>query len=190
MARWEPNARDRLATAALDLFAERGYEGTTAADIASRAGLAKSTFFRHFADKREVLFSGQELLNEAFTAAIAAAPPDAPPTALLHTALEATAPAFSDERRPWILKRQSVINGNDELRERELLKRDSMTAALRAALEARGLDPHEAALVAEVGHLAFRTAFARWTTPTNTKDFATLAREEVDAVAAAAAILV
>ena len=74
MARWEPNARERLERAALALFAENGYDATTVAQIADRAGLTKSTFFRHFADKREVLFGGQERLTEAFTSAIGTAP--------------------------------------------------------------------------------------------------------------------
>ena len=67
MARWEPNARERLERAALALFTERGFDATTVAEIADRAGLTKSTFFRHFADKREVLFGGQDLLVQLFS---------------------------------------------------------------------------------------------------------------------------
>src|SRR5215475_15901747 len=77
MSRWEPNARERLERAALDLFAEQGYDATTVAGIADRAGLTKSTFFRHFADKREVLFGGQDMLVSAFSDAIRAAPSSA-----------------------------------------------------------------------------------------------------------------
>src|ERR1039458_8546224 len=73
MARWEPNARERLVRAALDLFTEQGYDATTVNEIADRAGLTKTTFFRHFPDKREVLFAGQDvharLLADAITAA-------------------------------------------------------------------------------------------------------------------------
>jgi hypothetical protein len=58
MTRWEPNARGRLEQAALALYGERGFENTTVAEIAARAGLTERTFFRHFADKREVLFAG------------------------------------------------------------------------------------------------------------------------------------
>ncbi|MEV4350123.1 helix-turn-helix domain-containing protein [Actinoplanes sp. NPDC049596] len=189
MARWEPNARERLAASALDLFVERGYEGTTAAEIATRAGLGKSTFFRHFADKREVLFSGQELLNDAFATAIAACPPTASPLDLLHAALAAAARAFTPERRDFVTKRQSVIEQNTELRERELLKRAAMTDALTTALRARDVDPQLAALAAEIGSLAFRTAFARWLDPANDRDYAELARDELTALSKAAATL-
>ncbi|GAA0496716.1 TetR family transcriptional regulator [Paractinoplanes deccanensis] len=189
MARWEPNARERLASSALDLFAERGYEGTTAAEIAARAGLAKSTFFRHFADKREVLFAGQDLIGEAFAAAMRACPPSATPRELLHAALAAAAFAFGDERRAWVVRRQAVIDDNTELRERELLKRASLTAALESALRERGLGERLAALAAEVGSLAFRGAFARWIAPSNARGYAELAREELDALASAAASL-
>ncbi|MER7370487.1 helix-turn-helix domain-containing protein, partial [Nonomuraea wenchangensis] len=79
MGRWEPNARGRLEEAALELYGERGYEQTTVAEIARRAGLTERTFFRHFADKREVLFGGGTLLEERLTAAVAAAPDSAGP---------------------------------------------------------------------------------------------------------------
>jgi hypothetical protein len=98
MARWEPNARQRLERAALALFTEHGYDATTVAEIADRAGLTKSTFFRHFADKREVLFGGQDLLTELFTEAIRTAPPSATTADCLAAALQAAAAAFTPDR--------------------------------------------------------------------------------------------
>ncbi|XVV17306.1 TetR/AcrR family transcriptional regulator [Actinoplanes sp. CA-131856] len=189
MARWEPNARERLAASALDLFVERGYEGTTAAEIATRAGLAKSTFFRHFTDKREVLFAGGELLSEAFVTAIESSPAGTPPLKLVQAALEAAAFPFNAERRDWVVKRQTVIAANTELLERELLKQAAMTEAMTTALRSRGLDPRAAAVTAELGTLAFRAAFTRWIAPGNDRDFAALAREELTATAEAAATL-
>ncbi|XVU20768.1 TetR/AcrR family transcriptional regulator [Actinoplanes sp. CA-054009] len=189
MARWEPNARERLAASALDLFVERGYEGTTASEIASRAGLAKSTFFRHFTDKREVLFSGGEQLSEAFVTAIRSCPPGTTPLSLLGAALQAASHPFNPDRRDWVVKRQTVIAANTELQERELLKQAAMTEAMTTALQARGLPARAAAVTAELGSLAFRAAFTRWIAPSNTRDFADLAREELTATAEAATAL-
>src|SRR5437764_15351745 len=115
MARWEPNARERLERAALALFAENGYDATTVAQIADRAGLTKSTFFRHFADKREVLFGGQDVLAERFTTAIATAPAAATTIDCLAAALAAAAFAFTAERHDLAPQRRAVIAANSEL---------------------------------------------------------------------------
>src|SRR5262245_15565268 len=119
MARWEPGAPERLQQAALELFAARGYEQTTAADIAQSVGLTERTFFRHFSDKREVLFYGQQLLTDAFLAGIAAAPPEASPIASVAGAVQSAAAFFPDERRSQSRIRQSVIAQNAALQERE-----------------------------------------------------------------------
>ena len=118
MARWEPNARERLERAALALFAEHGYDATTVAQIADRAGLTKSTFFRHFADKREVLFGGQDFLAEVFSEAIRTAPPAATITGCLAAALEAAAPAFTPERHDLAPQRRAIIAAHTDLQAR------------------------------------------------------------------------
>lgn len=190
MARWEPNAQERLTQAALELFVDQGYDKTTVAEITERAGLTKRTFFRHFADKREVLFLGQEALTRLFTDAIAAAPASAGPLEAVAAALEASAEAFGPERREFVLRRQSVVAAHDELRERELLKMARLTAAMADELRARGVPDPTAGLVAELGSLAFSTAFARWVEPSCREGFAELARtalEELRAVAASLA---
>ncbi|WP_218671072.1 helix-turn-helix domain-containing protein [Microbispora sp. GKU 823] len=74
MARWQPETTQRLVVAAVDLFTEQGYDATTVAQIAERAGVTKSTFFRHFADKREVLVAGQETLSRLLAEGIAERP--------------------------------------------------------------------------------------------------------------------
>jgi AcrR family transcriptional regulator len=175
MARWEPNARERLERAALALFAENGYDATTVAQIADRAGLTKSTFFRHFADKREVLFGGQERLTEAFTTAIGAAPPSATATDCLAAALEAVEVVFTPQRHEIAHQRQAVIEAHSELQERELLKMARLGLAVADALRARGADGITARLAAEVGMLAFSTAFARWAAPGNEEPFPPIA---------------
>src|SRR5215217_249946 len=119
MARWEPNAEGRLREAAMELFLERGYEQTTVADIAERAGLTSRTFFRYFADKREVLFVSSEAFEQPLVDALEAAPPDAPPMAAVAAALAAFAEMVGGNRERS-RTRQAVIDSSAELREREL----------------------------------------------------------------------
>jgi AcrR family transcriptional regulator len=176
MARWEPHARERLERAALALFVERGYDATTVSDIAERAGLTKSTFFRQFADKREVLSSGQDILIDVFRNAIANAPPSANAIDWLSAALESAEPLFTPERHKLALQRRAVVAANSELQERELLKRARMSSAIADALRDRGVDEMAARLAAEMGVLAFSTAFARWANPGNRTPYTTIVR--------------
>src|SRR5882757_6173523 len=132
MARWEPDSRGRLEQAALALFGERGFENTTVAEIAARAGLTERTFFRYFADKREVLFSGSGILQDLLVSAVASAPDASAPIDAIAAALE-TAGARLQERREFAWQRQTVIAANAELQERELIKLASLAAALADA---------------------------------------------------------
>jgi AcrR family transcriptional regulator len=161
MSRWQPNARGRLEQAALDLYLERGFDQTTVAEIAERAGFTERTFFRYFADKREVLFGGQERLRELYVRAIEAAPNTAAPIEAVAAALESATPVFQ-ERHALARQRQAVIDANAGLQERELLKSVALASAMADALRRRGVADPDASLAAEVGLLAFRTAFARW----------------------------
>jgi len=187
VARWKPNARERLSQAALDLFAERGYEDTTVIDIAQRAGLGKTTFFRHFQDKREVLF-GDGTLDALLAEMIAAAPPDASPLDAMTGALDALGQhSFTALRREFIARRQAVIVANPELQEREALKNLGLTASMSKALMERGVPEVTARVTAELGALASRIAFERWSESTSGEDFSTalrLALDEVHAVSA------
>ena len=162
MSRWAPNARERLETAALDLFVENGYEETTVAEIADRAGLNRATFFRHFADKREVLFGGEDVLAGLFADAIRAAPPGATLTECLRAALAAAGIAMTPQRRAAAAQRRLVVAANSELQERGLLKHARVTKSITAALRERGTDELTARLGAEIGMLAFSVAFERW----------------------------
>src|SRR5690348_679579 len=138
MVRWEPNARGRLEEAALALYAERGFDQTTVAEIAERAGLTERTFFRHFADKREVLFWGQAALAEFLVTAVAEAPESASPMEAVGAGLLALGPFFEDRRIP-ARQRQSVIAANPSLQERELMKLSTLATTLADALRARGV---------------------------------------------------
>ncbi|MCE3032842.1 TetR family transcriptional regulator [Streptomyces sp. CMSTAAHL-2] len=185
MGRWEPNTRERLAKAALDLYGERGFEQTTVAEIAKSAGLTERTFFRHYADKREVLFSGAIELEELFTRAVAGAPPSAAPIDAMAAGLDAICAVF-EERRDFARKRQAVISATAELRERELIKLASLAAALTDTLRGRGVPPSVASLTAETGVAVFKVAFERWIVADETRPLARLARESLDELRAVA----
>jgi AcrR family transcriptional regulator len=189
MARWEPNARERLERAALALFAEHGYDATTVAEIADRAGLTKSTFFRHFADKREVLFGGQDILTDLFSTAIRGAPPAATTAGCLAAALDSPAVVFTPDRHDLAPQRRAVIAANSDLQERELLKRARLAEAMAEALRARGADDSTARLAAQLGVLAFSTAYARWAAPDNQQPYTEIAQAVLRDLQARAATL-
>jgi AcrR family transcriptional regulator len=187
MARWQPNASERLALAALELFAERGYENTTVIDIAQRAGLTKSTFFRHFQDKREVLF-GNGTMNGLLAEAIAAAPATATPLEAVACALDAVGrEAFRPDRRAFAARRRAVIAANPELQEREALKGLGLTASVADALRRRGVPDLPASVAAELAALAWKVAYERWSDPASGDDFSDIARRALGEVQAASA---
>jgi AcrR family transcriptional regulator len=179
MGRWEPNARGRLEQAALELYIERGFELTTVAEIARRAGLTERTFFRHFADKREVLFWGAGSLQELLVHTVASAPDSASPIDAIAAALQA-AGAVLQERREYATQRQAVIAASAELRERELIKLASLAAAMAETLRRRGVTDPAASLAAEAGIAVFRIAFERWVSEASQPDLPRLIRESLD----------
>lgn len=188
MARWQPNAAERLGMAALELFAERGYENTTVIDIAQRAGLTKSTFFRHFRDKREVLFGGGTM-TALVVDAIAAAPPTAPPLEAVACALDTLGrQVFSPARREFAARRRAVIAANPELREREALKGLGLIASMAGALSRRGVPGLTSRVAAELGALAWEIAYERWSDTANADDFSELARQALGDLRAASAL--
>ncbi len=170
----------------MELFIERGFEQTTVAEIARRAGLTERTFFRYFADKREVLFAGAGTLQEYFVSAVASAPDTAAPINAVAAAVEA-AGALLQERREYARQRQAVIAANAELRERELIKLASLASALADALRRRGVPEPAASLAAEAGIAVFRIAFERWINATSQPDLPQLVRESLEELKAVTA---
>jgi AcrR family transcriptional regulator len=162
MGRWEPDAVGRLRRAALELFAERGVEATPVAAIAERAGVTERTFYRYFADKREVLFGDQDDFVALFVDPVAAAPTDASPFEAVTAGLHHTVAFFPPERRAGSRIRGAVIADNPGLRERELLKMDGVATALAATLRARGTAEPAATVVARSAVAVFSAAFAAW----------------------------
>ena len=175
MPRWQPGARERLQATTLELFAEQGFEATTVAEIASRAGLTERTFFRYFTDKREVLFAGQDVFEGMFVDHIVAAAPDTEPFTVVTRAVRAVATDFfPPERHPYSRQRQTIIDANPGLQERELLKLAGLTTAMADALRKRGTPEPTAKLSAECGVTVFRVAFSRWVDRSEGDDMATV----------------
>lgn len=186
MGRWEPDARGRLGQAAMDLYSQRGFEQTTVAEIAQRAGLTERTFFRHFADKREVLFAGSDALRDVLVGALEDAPRSLGPLDAVGKALEAVA-AQLPERPDFSRRRQAIIDANPELQERERIKLASLATAAADALRRRGVADSAAILAAEMGIAVFRVAFERWISETNQHDLSRVIRESLDELKAVTA---
>jgi AcrR family transcriptional regulator len=179
MGRWEPDARGRLMQAAFALYSERGFEQTTVAEIAKRAGLTERTFFRHFADKREVLFAGADALQELLVSTVTSAPDSAAPIEAAAAGLEAAGAAIQ-EGGELPRQRQAIIAASAELQERELIKLASLASALADALRQRGVEDPAASLTAEAGMAVFRIAFERWVNEADQQDLPHIIRESLD----------
>ena len=161
MPRWEPDARVRLQQAALALYHEQGFDATTVEQIAEHAGLTKRTFFRHFSDKREVLFAGGEDLEGMFVRAVRSAPPSVGALDAVALGLEALAGKFDAQGEP-ATRLFRIVRASPELWERQLIKFASMAEAVARALRARGVGDPAAILAAESGITALRVASDRW----------------------------
>jgi AcrR family transcriptional regulator len=176
MGRWEPDARGRLAKAAMALYAEQGFEQTTVAEIAARAGLTERTFFRHFADKREVLFYGTEMMRDLLVRAVVGAPDSATAIDAVGAAFEA-AGAMLQENPERVRLRDAIVSGHADLRERELIKLAALASAVAGALRDRGIPEPAASVAAETGVAVFKVAFARWVSEPGQPDLPGIFRE-------------
>ena len=181
MGRWQPNARGRLRQAALELYGEHGFDQTTVAQIAERAGLTERTFYRHFTDKREVVFSGE--VHRVLASTVAEAPASMTAFEAVMAALDA-AGAVLDERRGMTRRRQAVIAANPALRQHEQIKYATLADDLADALRGRGVEPSPARLAAEAGVAVFRTAFERWIDQDEQRHFGSLVRDTLEELAA------
>ena len=161
VSRWAPDARERLERAALTLFAEQGYQATTVPQITERAGLTTRTFFRYFADKREVIFAGDEIPERA-RRMLAEAPAGVDPRALVADGLHRLAVERFDGRRVQVAAIRDLIAREPALQERDLRKRADTGEVVRIGLEARGADPLTAALLADLAMTVLHVALDRW----------------------------
>jgi AcrR family transcriptional regulator len=186
MGRWQPDARGRLLKAAFELYGEYGFEHTTVAEIAARAGLTERTFFRHFSDKREVLFAGFDRLSERISEAVATAPAGLAPIDVAAAGVRA-AGSMVQEGGDLPRQRAAIVAASAELQERELIKLASLTAVLAEQLRRRGIAEPAAGLAAEAGVAAFKTAFQRWVDEVPGDDLPQLIDASLDELKAVAA---
>ncbi|MFC6704877.1 TetR/AcrR family transcriptional regulator [Flexivirga alba] len=189
MARWEPGARERLVLAAVDLFTEQGYDATTVTQIAERAGVAKSTFFRHFPDKRELLVAGQAALGELLTEGIADAPATATPLEAVAAGLQRAASMMGPMNREIGPRIKAAVAANAELQERDSLKSVGLAAAMTDALVVRGAPDLHAQLAAELGVLAFKRGFDEWLNAEGEPELTPYISRALEALRAASAAL-
>jgi AcrR family transcriptional regulator len=162
MPRWEPGARERLVVAAVELFTEQGYDATTVTQIAERAGVTKSTLFRYFSDKREILAAGQETLSQLLTEGITGAPAGVTPLEAVAAGLERVSDAMGQMNRDLGPRIKAAVAASAELRERDALKSVGLAASMAHALTARGVSETTAQLAAELGVLAFKRGYTQW----------------------------
>ncbi|MBT2501535.1 TetR/AcrR family transcriptional regulator [Curtobacterium sp. ISL-83] len=182
MARWQPGTRERLQATALELFRTQGYDDTTVAQIAAAAAVTERTFFRHFTDKREVLFAGQVDFVAVFVDPIEQAPADTPPFDLVTRALDSASGFFPEDHRPWSRTRQTIISTNAALAERELGKLAALKVRLADALRDRGVAEPAATMAAETTVTVFHLSFAQWIADGEARPFATIVHERLDAL--------
>lgn len=182
MSRWQPGARGRLEGAAVELFLEQGFAETTVAQIADRAGLTTRTFFRHFVDKREVLFAGEEDLPGLVAGFLAGAPATAGPMEVVVHGLRAVMTPSFERRLDYLRARRAVIDADEGLRERELRKLAGLSDAIGHGLRLRGADELTAALAARLAVTAFNVAVSRWLDRNGEPDLATVVGETLDAL--------
>jgi AcrR family transcriptional regulator len=162
MSRWQPDTRERLAAAALELFREQGFADTTVPQITARAGLTTRTFFRHFADKREVLFAEEDELPALVTRIIREAAPDRSPLQVVEDGFPEVVASQFAEGRDALLARKRIIVADAGLQEREMRKVHAMQEAVRAGFVERGVDPLTAVLVAHATATVFGVSIGRW----------------------------
>lgn len=191
MSRWEPGARERLVVAAVDLFGEQGYDATTVAQIAERARVTKSTFFRHFPDKRELLVAGQETLSRLLAEGILEAPLASTPLQAVAAGLERASSEMGPLNRELGPRLRAAVATSAELQDRDALKSVGLAAAMTTALMARGVPDPTAQLAGELGVLAFKRGYTQWSEGSRDPDdgLATHTLAALDELRAASATL-
>ncbi|WP_432930365.1 TetR/AcrR family transcriptional regulator [Microbispora sp. CA-135349] len=187
MSRWRPDARERLQRAALELFTEQGFAATTVPEITARAGLTTRTFFRHFADKREVLFAGDEFPQMA-ARLLADAPASMDPMTVLVESLRAVSETRFDGRRAELRQLRAIVQSDDGLRERDLRKRAALREAVRDGFVRRGLAPLTAAMLADTGVTVLTVALDEWLERDDERTLFEIAMDALESLRAALAV--
>ena len=162
MSRWQANPKQRLEQAALDLFIEQGFAETTVPEITARAGLTKRTFFRHFTDKREVLFTHEEQLTPIVASLMAGAPASFSPLRLIKLALETVAVTRFEVQFEYLHRRRVIVQSDEGLRERETRRQSILSEAISRGFVDRGVDELSAILAAQIAVSVLNVSVDRW----------------------------
>jgi len=184
MGRWEPDARDRLEHAALELFLDHGFDRVTVPEITARAGLTTRTFHRHFADKREVLFADADQFSTFASRLVLQAPAHLGPIDVVAQGLPTLATAF-EGRLEQLKLRKAIIDTHDGLRERELRKMEALVDAITNAFRDRGVDDRTAAVVAETAVGVVKVALRRWIASTGQEPLHTIMTDSLTRIGGA-----
>jgi AcrR family transcriptional regulator len=180
MARWQPDARERLERAAFELFVEQSFAATTVPQIAARAGLSTRTFFRHFADKRDALFADEHAVPAQAARIIAEAPASLSPLQIVTGGFDAVAEAQFSREKSYYIARHQIIQSDSGLGERQLRTQAALVEALRSGFVQRGSDPVDALLAAHITATVFGVAIGRWLAAETTEPLAALLRDTFD----------
>lgn len=182
MTRWAPDPADRLHAAAIDLFLERGFAATTVPQIAERAGLTTRSFFRYYADKREVLFVGEDQLPGVVERIFSEADPSLPPLAVIHQGLRSVVLPRLESFRAELLARRSIVQSDEGLQERQLRKHAILRDASVAAFTRRGLNRLDADVAGRLAVTIFDATLERWLADGATTSLDAILGDVVDAV--------
>lgn len=162
MGRWPPDAGERLRAAAIELFLEQGFAATTVPDIAKRAGLTTRSFFRYYADKREVLFVGEEELPNVVAQVFASADSALAPLDVVRYGILAVLGPRLEPLRGELGSLMQIISTDEGLQERHLRKMSILQAAATAAFRERGLVPLEAEVAGRLATSVYDMTLAQW----------------------------
>lgn len=145
----------------MDLFERQGFAATTIPQIAEAAGLTTRTFFRHFADKRDVLFLRDREFPDAVGDVMTSVPLEDSGPAAVRAGLAAACRGLEAWRRP-IARRRTIVHSEPALHERELLQRHHLARAIDASLRTRGIDAPQSRTLAAVAVMCFDLAMQKW----------------------------
>ncbi|PRY15839.1 TetR/AcrR family transcriptional regulator [Kineococcus rhizosphaerae] len=156
--------QQRIVDAADELFAEKGFENVSVTDIAARADVGRTTFFRYFGDKTEVVFAREREVLDAVAELLARGPGPARDATeaverLRPVVLDVCARVTSDPHEHE--RHGRLLALHPELQARDALKAQQMADLLADALVREGTDEASAVLAAQVALACYRTGRRR-----------------------------
>ncbi len=152
--------RDAIWNAALDLFAEKGFEQTTVEEIAAAAGVARRTFFRQFESKSDLMSYPVIRYGVSMTTAIKECPPKTSLSDLFRHVVGHVAQQTTGD--PRIRKLMAIAATQRSAREAQLSGVPELQDRVAMAFIARGLDPITAGVMAELTLSTLSMVYRIW----------------------------